>query len=81
MTDLLSVAQAADRLAISTTSVRQIPIAELPRYRVGPRGGRIRFRAADVEHYLQSRLERPAGPVRVASVVRGRLDGLPAQHV
>lgn len=79
MTTLLTLQEAADILRISTDSVRRISANELHRYRVGPHGGRLKYRREDIDAYIESRREG-----EVPKIVRrrtGRVDGKPLQHL
>lgn len=79
MGNLLTLAEAAAILRISTDLTRRIPVGELPRYRVGPHGGRLKYRREDIDAYIESRREGEVPkPVRRRT---GRLDGKPLQHL
>lgn len=79
MTTLLTLQEAADILRISTDSMRRVSAGELPRFRVGPHGGRLKYRREDIDAYIESRREG-----EVPKIVRrrtGRIDGKPLQHL
>lgn len=51
---LLSYQQAAERLGLSVRSLqRLVDAGRIPAHRIGPRGGRVRFDADDLETYLK----------------------------
>lgn len=79
MGNLLTLQEAADILRISEDSVRRISANELARFRVGPHGGRLKYRREDIDAYIESRRE---GEVPKAVRRRtGRPDGKPLQHL
>lgn len=79
MGDLLTLNEAAGILRISPHSVRRISATELPRFRVGPHGGALKYRREDIDAFIESRREGD-----VPKIVRrrlGRPDGKPFQHL
>lgn len=79
MGNLLTLKEAADVLRISADSLRRVSPSELPRFRVGPHGGRLKYRREDIDAYIESRREGEVPkPVRRRT---GRLDGKPLQHL
>ena len=49
----LSVKDAAEYLGLGVSAIYQMAASgELNHYRIGPRGGKIRFKASDLEEYL-----------------------------
>lgn len=76
---MLTLKEAADVLRISVHSLRKVSPSELPRFRVGPHGGSLKYRREDIDAYVESRRE---GEVpKVARRRTGRLDGKPLQHL
>lgn len=67
MTTLLTLQEAADILRISTDSMRRVSAGELPRFRVGPHGGRLKYRREDIDAYIESRREGEAGTASLAT--------------
>jgi excisionase family DNA binding protein len=60
----LDVKQAAERLGLSRSIVYQLAASgKLAHYKIGPNGGRIRFRPEDIAAYLEGcRVGGPAPP-------------------
>jgi excisionase family DNA binding protein len=61
----LTVAQAAARLSLSTKALYNLVAPgcddrkRIPCYRLGPMGGAIRFRASDLDAWVESRRDAP----------------------
>lgn len=74
---------AAEFLGLKPRTVRDMAGKDFAVYHVGPSGGRLRFKVAELRAYMESRrrLDRrvPAEEYRTRLV--GRDDGLPAQFI
>jgi hypothetical protein len=79
MSALLTLADAAAYLGLSMRSMRMIGPDRLPKYKVGPRGGKVMYLREDVEAYLAS-CKQPVPPKIVRRMV-GRPDGKPFRHI
>ena len=79
MEPLMSQAEAAAVLGLALRSMRAIPAEKLPRYKIGPRGGCVKYRRIDLEAYIEA--SREAVPGKVVRHRVGRPDGKPLRHV
>jgi hypothetical protein len=76
---MITQAEAAAVLGLALRTMRAIPADKLPRYKVGPRGGLVRYRRADLEAYILA--SREAVPGKIVRRRVGRPDGKPLRHV
>ena len=79
MSELMSQADVAAYLGLSLRSMRMLGPDVLPKYKIGPRGGRVMYKRSDVEAYVEA--SRQPIPAKVVRRMIGRIDGKPARHV
>jgi excisionase family DNA binding protein len=83
--DFVDLDGAAEYLMLSTRTVREMASKGLiPVYGIGPNGGRLRFKVAELRDYVESCRRQPAAGVspreyRMSSL--GRPDGKPITHL